>query len=288
MKTIAGEHTLETAGKLYIVPTPIGNLDDITLRALDVLKQVDVIAAEDTRHSRKLMQHYQIDTRLIALHEHNESQKAQQVIEKLKEGVNMALISDAGTPLISDPGYHLVNACREAGMNVIPLPGACAAITALSASGLPTDSFVFYGFLPAKGQAKADKIQALEAVTATAVFYESPRRVLDTVSQIAELLGSERGVVLARELTKTFESYFSGSAAEAKEWLEQDDNHQRGEFVLMVAGASKQEHDVPVEAVNLLKALMAELPLKKAAAITAQHFDLKKNSLYQLGLSLDQ
>lgn len=275
------------SGILYIVATPIGNLQDITHRALSTLAEVNVIAAEDTRHSQRLLQHYAIDTRLISLHDHNESQRAAQLIARLHAGESVALISDAGTPLISDPGYHLVNQCRDAGVQVVPIPGACAAVTALCASGLATDKFQFHGFLPVKQQARAQALSVLEQDSCTTIFYESPRRIADTVDAIVEVLGPERELVLAKELTKSFETFYSGSAAQTQQWLAADANHQRGEFVLMVSGAPQAQSDLPDEAVQLLKLLMAELPLKKAAALTAKHYDLKKNALYQLGLSFE-
>ncbi|MDU0354058.1 16S rRNA (cytidine(1402)-2'-O)-methyltransferase [Paraglaciecola aquimarina] len=274
---------LETS-TLFIVPTPIGNLEDITHRALRILSEVDLIAAEDTRHSQKLMQHYNISTRLISLHDHNESQRASQLISKLESGDNIALISDAGTPLISDPGYGLVSQCRDAGVNVVPLPAPCAAITALSGAGLATDKFQFEGFLPVKALARQQALEKLIKQTRTSVFYESPRRILDTVKLIAQVLGSERRLVLAKELTKTFETFYSDSAGACVTWLEEDANHQRGEFVLMVAGDKPDQSDVSAEALKLLSLLMKELPLKKAAAITAEQFGLKKNQLYQIGL----
>ena len=271
-------------GKLFIVPTPIGNLEDITLRAIRTLNEVDLIAAEDTRHSQKLMQHFDISTRLISLHDHNEAQRATQLIEKLQQGLNIALISDAGTPLISDPGYGFVNQCRANSVDVIPLPGACAAVTALSGAGLATDRFRFEGFLPAKQQAKTQVLESIERETATCVFYESPRRIADTVQAVVDVLGAERKVVVAKELSKTFETFYSGTAGEALEWLHADSNHQRGEFVLMIAGHKSDVNDIPEEALKLLKLLMAELPPKKAAAIVAQQYGLKKNTLYQIGL----
>jgi 16S rRNA (cytidine1402-2'-O)-methyltransferase len=274
-------------GILYIVPTPIGNLADMTLRAIETLKSVDLIAAEDTRHSGRLMQHYQIDTRLISLHDHNEDKRAKQLIEQLLQGKNIALISDAGTPLISDPGYSLVNQCRAQGLTVVPLPGPCAAITALSGSGLATDEFVFYGFLPAKQLARQQALERLLQQPATAVFYESPRRVVDTLTEIVNVLGTTRRVVLAKELSKTFETFHADEAGKVLSWLQEDANHQRGEFVLMVEGVKIDKQAIPEQAVMLLKALCEHLPLKKAAAVTANHFDLKKNALYQLGLELD-
>ncbi|MDN4502045.1 16S rRNA (cytidine(1402)-2'-O)-methyltransferase [Alteromonadaceae bacterium BrNp21-10] len=274
---------MQNAGSLYIVATPIGNLADITHRAITILNEVDLIAAEDTRHSQRLLQHYQIDTRLISLHDHNESQRAVQLVSKIQQGQNIALISDAGTPLISDPGYGLVNQCRQAGVNVLPIPGACAAITALCAAGLATDRFRFEGFLPVKEVACKNTLQQLLGETATAIFYESPRRILTTIERVAEVLGEERKLVMAKELTKTFETFKSGSAAEIKQWLIEDPVHQKGEFVLMIGGCEKVS-DIPQEATDLLKLLMVDLPLKKAAAIVANHYDLKKNDLYKLGL----
>jgi 16S rRNA (cytidine1402-2'-O)-methyltransferase len=277
---------LTESGTLYVVATPIGNLEDITHRALRILAEVDLIAAEDTRHSLRLMQHYDISTRLTSLHDHNESQRAIQLIEKLRLGQNIALISDAGTPLISDPGYGLVNQCREAGLTVVPLPGPCAAITALCAAGLATDRFKFEGFLPVKAMAKQQALQRLLTETSTSVFYESPRRVADTVKLIVAELGENRQMVVAKELTKAFETFYSGSAQACLTWLEADAKHQRGEFVLMIAGEKQDQTEVSADALNLLKLLVKELPLKKAAAVTAEQYGLKKNHLYQLGLEL--
>lgn len=268
---------------LYIVPTPIGNLADITQRALDTLRRVDLIAAEDTRHTGILLAHYQISVPTFALHDHNEQQKAEVLIGRIREGKNIALVSDAGTPLISDPGYHLVTRCREAGVKVVPLPGPCAAITALSAAGLPTDRFAFEGFLPAKAKGRDDKLQALVDEPRTLVFYESPRRVTDTIEAIARILG-ERQVVLARELTKTFESIHGLPASELLAWLAEDDNRIKGEMVLVVAGARKESDELPAEAIRTLGLLVAELPLKKAAALCAEIHDVKKNALYKYGL----
>ncbi len=268
---------------LYIVPTPIGNLADITQRALDVLRSVDLVAAEDTRHTGILLGHYQISVPTFALHDHNEQQKADVLIARIKEGKSVALVSDAGTPLISDPGYHLVTRCREAGVKVVPLPGPCAAITALSAAGLPTDRFAFEGFLPAKAKGRDDRLQAVIEDTRSLVFYESPRRVQDTVEAIARILG-ERQVVVCRELTKNFESIHGLPASEMLAWLGEDDNRCRGEIVLVVAGASKVDDELPAEAIRTLGLLVSELPLKKAAALTAEIHGVKKNALYKYGL----
>jgi len=274
----------EVSAKLYIVATPLGNIGDITYRAVEILKNVDLIAAEDTRHSGKLLSYYQISKPTFPLHDHNERQRGNVLIEKIKSGQSVALISDAGTPLISDPGYHLVNECREAGVDVVPVPGACAAITALSAAGLPSDRFSFEGFLPVKEKAKTEKLTALSEETQTMIFYESPRRIQDTVKHIINIMGTERKLVVARELTKMFESYYALSAGEMLEWLASDSNHCRGEFVLMVAGAAKDQDTLSVDAIKTLTLLKKELPLKKAAAITAEIHHLKKNDLYKWGL----
>ncbi|WP_341502911.1 16S rRNA (cytidine(1402)-2'-O)-methyltransferase [Gallaecimonas sp. GXIMD4217] len=273
-------------GVLYIVPTPLGNLGDITQRALDTLASVDLIAAEDTRHTGQLLHHFQIKTPTFALHDHNEKQKAGLLIGKLQAGQSIALVSDAGTPLISDPGYALVNQCREAGIQVVPLPGPCAAITALSAAGLPTDRFAFEGFLPAKAGARHDQLAALAGEPRTLVFYESPRRILDTLAAILEVMGQDRHVVLARELTKTFETIHGDRVAALIDWLREDDNRQKGEMVLMVAPAPKDD-SLPAEAIALFEALVEELPRKKAAALVADAFGVKKNQLYKLGLEQD-
>lgn len=269
---------------LYIVPTPIGNLGDITLRALDVLRQVDIIAAEDTRHSGRLLSHFGITTRTIALHDHNEQQKADMLINKLISGSSIALVSDAGTPLISDPGYHLVSRCRQAGVKVVPLPGPCAVITALSASGLPSDRFSFEGFLPAKTKGRRDKLAEVAQDARTLIFYESPHRILDTLDDMLLELGEERHVVLARELTKTFETIHGAPLGELILWLAQDKNRVRGEMVLLIAGYRVEKETLPLDAIKALKLISKELPLKKAAAITAELFGVKKNALYKWGL----
>lgn len=269
---------------LYIVPTPIGNLNDITHRALCVLRQVTSIAAEDTRHTNKLLSHYGIKTRTFALHDHNEQQKVEFLIKKLQQGESIALVSDAGTPLISDPGYHLVSHCRSAGIKVVPLPGACALITALSASGLPSDRFCFEGFLAAKSKARKDKFMEISKDSRTMIFYESPHRILDSLTDMLEVLGPERQIVLARELTKNFETIHGAPLGEFLQWLKADSNRIRGEMVLLVAGYKAAKDDISLEATKALCLLCKELPLKKAAGIVAEIFDLKKNLLYKWGL----
>ncbi|WP_133405560.1 16S rRNA (cytidine(1402)-2'-O)-methyltransferase [Parashewanella tropica] len=279
---------MDHVAALYVVPTPIGNLADITPRAIEVLKQVSMIACEDTRHSGKLLSHFGIETRSMAVHDHNERNRAASIIHKLENGESVALISDAGTPLISDPGYHLVSQVREAGFDVIPLPGACAAITALSASGLPSDRFSFEGFLPAKEKGRGDRLSALVDATRTLIFYESPHRILPSLHSMAQHFGEDRPMVMARELTKTFETFLSGSIAEVIQKVESDPNQQKGEMVLMVKGAeAKEDGELSPEVINTLTLLSQELPLKKAAAIVAQIYGLKKNALYKAGLELD-
>ncbi|WP_159738063.1 16S rRNA (cytidine(1402)-2'-O)-methyltransferase [Vibrio atypicus] len=270
---------------LYIVPTPIGNLGDITQRAIDVLSSVDLIAAEDTRHTGKLLSHFSIQTKTFALHDHNEQQKAQVLVEKLMAGHSIALVSDAGTPLISDPGYHLVTKCRQAGVKVVPLPGACAVITALSASGLPSDRFSFEGFLPAKSKGRKDKFLEIAKVERTCIFYESPHRIVDSLEDMLEILGPDREVVLARELTKTFETIQSMPLGELVEWVKSDSNQQRGEMALLIHGDRTSSDDsIPDEVTRTLTILTKELPLKKAAAMAAEIYNLKKNALYKWGL----
>jgi 16S rRNA (cytidine1402-2'-O)-methyltransferase len=273
-----------SASTLYIVPTPIGNLGDITQRALAVLASVDLIAAEDTRHTGLLLQHFAINARLFALHDHNEQQKADVLLAKLQSGQSIALVSDAGTPLINDPGYHLVRRCREAGVRVVPLPGACAAIAALSASGLPSDRFCYEGFLPAKTKGRKDKLRELGEETRTLIFYESTHRLLDSLQDISEVLGAGRYVVLAREITKTWESIHGAPVGELLAWVKEDENRRKGEMVLIVEGHQVDDSALSAEALRTLTLLRAELPLKKAAALAAEIHGVKKNALYRYGL----
>ncbi|WP_413111119.1 16S rRNA (cytidine(1402)-2'-O)-methyltransferase [Thaumasiovibrio sp. DFM-14] len=276
--------SVESDATLFIVPTPIGNLGDITQRALDVLKAVDVIAAEDTRHTGRLLSHFGITTRTFALHDHNEQQKADALITQMQQGQSIALVSDAGTPLISDPGYHLVNRCRQAGVKVVPLPGPCAVITALSASGLPSDRFSFEGFLPPKSKGRRDVFDALLSDARTLIFYESPHRILDSLADMQEVFGPQRQVVLARELTKTFETIHGAPLGELIEWLGEDSNRIRGEMVVLVAGHRVEKEALPAEATRTTAILAKELPLKKAAALAAEIHGVKKNALYKWGL----
>lgn len=273
-------------GCLYIVPTPIGNLSDISARALDTLNQVDLIAAEDTRHSSRLLGHYQIATRTISMHSHNEQQRSTLLIEKLKQGQSIALISDAGTPLISDPGYTLVNRCREEGLEVIALPGPCALTTALSASGLPTDIFSFFGFLPVKLQAKTAHLLNAANMGHTCVFYEAPRRILSTLQLCEQVLPEHTEYVLAKELSKSYERYVSGDISALLAYLDADPAHAKGEFVLMLYCKALQNEGLPENALTLLKELMPLMPPKQAAGVVAKHYDVNKKQLYEYSLSI--
>jgi len=275
-----------SSAALYIVPTPIGNMNDITLRALTVLEQVDLICAEDTRHTGKLLAHHSVTTQTMSVHDHNERQRVQTLVNKLEQGQSIALVSDAGTPLISDPGYHLVNGIRDAGFPVVPLPGACAAITALSGAGVATDRFCFEGFLGAKSAGRQSQLSALQSESRTMVFYESPRRVVNTIEDMAAIFGEDRHIVLARELTKTFETIHGAPAAQLLEWLNSDENNRRGEMVIMVSGYKKDDELITPEVIDALKLLATELPLKKAAALVAKLYNEKKNALYKVGLEL--
>ncbi|OZN25755.1 16S rRNA (cytidine(1402)-2'-O)-methyltransferase [Actinobacillus seminis] len=273
------------SGILYIVATPIGNLQDMTARALDIFNQVDLIAAEDTRHSGLLLNHYGIKKPFFALHDHNEQQKADLLVEKLRQGNHIALISDAGTPLISDPGFHVVRKCRQAGIRVVPLPGACAAITALCASGIASDRFCFEGFLPAKSKARRDKLTELADEARTLIFYESTHRILDSLADIETVLGTERYVVLAREITKTWETIIGDEVGRLRIWLAEDPNRTKGEMVLIIEGKSAEPNaEFSPQAIKALQLITQELPLKKASAIVAELYGYKKNALYQFGL----
>lgn len=275
------EHNKKNA-TLYVVATPIGNLDDITARALVILQQVDLIAAEDTRHSRRLLDHYQIKNRLISLHDHNENSRAQQIIDLLGRGQSVALISDAGTPLISDPGYSLVASVREAGFAVLPIPGVSALIAALSVAGLPTDSFFFAGFLPAKEQARTQALEQLAKQTGTLIFYESPHRLLASLQALINVLGGDRKACIAREITKHFETYLTASLTDLLEQVLADPNQQKGEFVLLVEGFTGQAPDVAwAEACRWLLELKDAMPPSKASALVARMTGVKKKDLYQ-------
>tara|TARA_R110001583_G_scaffold7448_2_gene36863 strand:+ start:4647 stop:5498 length:852 start_codon:yes stop_codon:yes gene_type:complete len=277
-----------TATCLYIVSTPIGNLGDISARALAILQSVQLIAAEDTRHSGRLLQHFDISTPMWALHDHNERAQADRIVQRLSEGENIALISDAGTPLISDPGYYLVRKVREAGFRVVPVPGACALVAALSASGLATNRFAFEGFLPAKSLARRQRLESVVADDRTLMFYESPHRLMHSLEAMLEVFGPERYVVIARELTKTFETIHGDKLSLLLDWVRADSNQQKGEFVLLVQGAEPEpaSEGLSAEESRVLGLLLEELSVKQAATLAAKICNSKKKKLYQAALAL--
>ena len=278
----------DNSSALYLVATPIGNLGDISSRALEILRAVDMVAAEDTRHSRHLLQHFGIGTRLVAYHEHNEEQQTPVLINALEQGDSIALVSDAGTPLVSDPGYRLVSAALDSGVRVVPVPGPCAAIVALSASGLPTDRFVFEGFLPAKLGARVRRLESLKTEQRTLVFYESCHRIVDCLKDMVTVFGGERHAVIARELTKTFETIRKASVGELVEWVEEDSNQQKGEIVLLVEGAETSNEESDALLSKLLPVLIDELPVKQAAKIASLVTGVHKNELYTQALKLKE
>ncbi|PWK47945.1 16S rRNA (cytidine(1402)-2'-O)-methyltransferase [Pleionea mediterranea] len=273
-------------GTLYVVATPIGNLDDLSKRAIDTLKQVQRILAEDTRRSQQLLTNFSIRGSLTSLHDHNERQRVEQVKAWLAQGDDLALISDAGTPLISDPGYVLVNQLRQDGFNVVPIPGPCAIITALSVAGLPTDRFCFEGFLPAKPSGRRKVLQAMSEESRTWVFYESSHRVLECLKDMNQVLGAERELVLARELTKRFETVISGTCEAVMAVLSSDSNQCRGEFVIMVKGLPEVTSAPPVSPELLLQELLPHVSTKTASQIAAKLTGLPKKELYQMALGL--
>jgi len=273
---------------LYIVATPIGNLADMSARAIEVLKDVDVIAAEDTRHSGHLLQHYAIKTPTVSLHEHNEQQRSEVLLSRLQAGEAIALISDAGTPLISDPGYRLVSLVRAHGINVVPIPGCCALVAALSASGLASDKFSFEGFLPSKQAARKHTLEKLKNETRTMIFYESPRRLNNTLNDMESVFGRERPACLARELTKLHETIVTKPLAELQSWVDSDSNQQRGECVVLVEGNRIQQDASEAEVERFLAILLDDLPVKRAAAITAALLSVSKNKAYEQALKLQQ
>lgn len=274
-----------TNGILYVVATPIGNLEDISYRAIKLLNQVAWIAAEDTRHSARLLQHYQIQTPMMSLHEFNEAKRIDLIINTLRNGKSIALISDAGTPLISDPGYRLIEALRTkaSDVRIIPVPGACALIAALSASGIPTDRFIFEGFLPSQPHQRQQYLSTQRHETRTLIFYESPHRVQETLEDLKFALGTDRIVVIAKEISKTFEQFFYGSLQKAKEWLVENPKRCKGEFVILVHGATptKENSELSSETLKTLQILAKALPTKQATALTAKITGARKNLLYE-------
>ncbi|GMG86633.1 16S rRNA (cytidine(1402)-2'-O)-methyltransferase [Biformimicrobium ophioploci] len=267
---------------LYIVATPVGNLGDMTPRAVDVLAAVDMVAAEDTRHSQRLFAHFEINTPLAAYHDHSGEGRVDWLLQKLHDGGSVALISDAGTPLISDPGYRIVRRAREQGIKVIPVPGACAFVAALSAAGLPSDRFSFEGFLAAKPGTRRNQLEKLAADTRTLVFYEAPHRVADTLAAMAEVFGAGREAVIARELTKAFETIHFAPLAELAAWVAADSNQQRGEIVLLVRGAPEPgDEGLDPESIRIMEILRQELPVKQAAKLASEITGVRKKTLYQ-------
>lgn len=283
----SADHVPASASKtaaLYVVAGPIGHLGDITRRAVETLRAVDLVAAEDTRHTLRLLDHLGLSKPMFALHEHNEAGAAARLVERLRAGESVALVSDAGTPGVSDPGARAVAAVRRAGFRVVPIPGPNAAVAALSAAGMAETGFVFAGFLPARGAARRKALGALARLPLALVFHESPHRVLESVADMAEVLGGGREIVVARELTKVFESIERLPLAQAAQWLAADPNRQRGEFVLVVSGAPADDEAL-AEGARLLALLLEELPLRTAARLAARATGASKNALYEIGLA---
>lgn len=277
----------EEKGSLFVVATPIGNLEDISFRAVNTLKNVELIVAEDTRHSKKLLSHYDINTPLWAYHDYSKQSVTDKILSRLSAGDNIALISDAGTPLISDPGYRLVSAAHELGIKVRPLPGPCALISALCVSGLPSDRFLFTGYLPAKSCARKREIEQMAGSTYTWIFYETPHRIVHTLYDLMHTVGSARKIVLARELTKRFETVLSGTTEELYSYVTEDPNQQKGEFVVLVCGKEKEKSAVDSQAEHMMKTLMSELSIKQSSALAAKLTGIQRRELYNLGLKLN-
>lgn len=275
-----------TEQTLYVVATPIGNLGDMVPRAVEILQTVDVIAAEDTRHSARLLDHFHITTPLVAYHDHTDERQVEALISRIKGGESIGLISDAGTPLVSDPGYRLVRRARQEGIRVVPVPGACAMIAALSASGLPSDRFSFEGFLPPKSGQRINRLQPLVSEERTLIFYEAPHRIQDCLTDMATIFGADREAVLAREITKTFETIRGGSLEELGEFVASDPNQRKGEMVVMVRGKPKpaQDQGLDAEAERIMTILLKDLSVKQASQLGAEITGLKKKVLYQWAL----
>ena len=274
----------KTRGILYVVATPIGNLGDISARARKILSEVAIIAAEDTRHTGALLAHLGIEKAMVSLHEHNEAQRVEQLVKHLNAGDDVALVSDAGTPLISDPGFDLVRITQTHDIRAIPIPGPCAAIAALSVAGLPTDRFAFEGFLPSKSAQRRERLMAIQNDPRTLIFYEAPHRLANTLSDLAAIFG-ERRIVVARELTKQFESLYFGTAEELAERAQRDDDMNRGEVVILAAGAPEQSRST-LDADEVLRVLLAELPPTQAAKLAARLTDVSRDELYRRAVEL--
>ena len=275
------------SGSLYIIATPIGNLSDITLRAIETLKNVDLVLAEDTRHSKKLFDHYEIKSPLTAFHEHNENEKIRGIVSEIHSGKSIALISDAGTPLISDPGYQLVSEAKKIGINVIPIPGPNAAIAALSSSGIASSSFSFFGFLPAKQASRLKLLKTKRSLDETIIFYESPKRILATIKDMMAVFGETRRVCLAKELTKSFETILNDNLIALIDYLESDPSHQKGEFVLIVSPDDKIDFDeAKSELEKILPILCDEMGASKASKLASKITGLDKKYCYQKAINL--
>jgi len=278
---------MNNAGVIYIVATPIGHLGDITLRAIEVLKSVDKIAAEDTRHSQRLLKHLGIKKPLVAMHDHNEREKAQRLLLDVQAGMALAVISDAGTPLIHDPGFHLVHLAHQMGVVVVPIPGPCSVIAALSASGFPGNRFIFEGFLPVKIAARRQLLTERADESATLIYFETPHRLLDTLSMLVSILGEKRKVVIARELTKTFETIRQDEIAILHDWVKENPQQQKGEFVLLIEGAiEKTSTAITSDAARIVKILLSRLSVKETAKIAAEITELPRHVLYEYALQL--
>lgn len=276
----------ELEAGLYVVATPLGNLKDITERALQTLKSVKLIVAEDTRHSKRLLQYYGIETKLLSLHQHNERERCEEVVSRINQGKAVALISDAGTPTISDPGHLLVQAAHVAKIKVVPVPGPSAVIAALSVSGFPAGQFIFEGFLPSKSAARQQKLQSLMSETRTQVFYEAPHRIVAMLTDLRDVFGGERKALLARELTKMFETVRVTSLGDLVDWVTQDSDQQLGEFVIVVEGSQlKDSHQIDEESLEVLNILLSELPTKQAVSLASKITGKSKNDLYKIAVS---
>lgn len=274
-------------GELYLVATPIGDMTDIAPRALGILSTVDIVAVEDKRRSSRLFSHFGIKTPMISYHDHSEEKQVKKIIDELLCGKSVALISDAGTPLISDPGYKLVNAAKDKSIKVSPVPGPCALIAAISASGLPSDRFIFEGFLPSKSIPRITKIQNISADSRTIIFYEAPHRILETLIDMIKVIGPSRKIVLARELTKTYETFISGTLESVLQIIEKDLNQQKGEIVIVLAGADSSEKKIETQdSKRILSVLLKELPLKQAVSLGSKITGIQKNIFYKLALDL--
>ena len=273
-------------GTLYVVATPIGNLQDMSPRAKEILRGVDLIVAEDTRTSRRLLREFGISTPLLAYHDYNERQTYQAIIARLEAGKDIALISDAGTPLISDPGYRLVRAAHEAGLRLISVPGPCAAVAALAVSGSPSDRFIYEGFLPARSAARRRRLGQLSQESRTMIFFESPYRLLESLADIQDIFGPDRRATIGRELTKIHETIHSGSLRHVLEWLQGDENQRRGEFVIIVEGQDRPADTLDLEAQRLLSVLLKHLPLSQAVAAASEVLGGDRSKLYRLALEL--